>query len=467
MARTDQVTAVIYCRISHDRNGDQAGVERQRKDCWALAKELGLKVDHVYTDNDVSATSGKVRPQFEAMLSAPPAAIITWHQDRLLRLTSDLEKVIALDVPVYTVTAGTLDLTTPAGRAVARTVAAWSTYEGEQKATRQRAANVQRAEAGVWQFSRRPYGYERRDGRVRIIETEAAIVREGYRRYLDGESYYEIANDWNERGVPTFTGPWSMARVRSMLRNERYAGLASYKGERVEPDSIEWEPLLDRQTWDAYVRMRMRRKTPHDWSNQTKYLLSGLARCGECGAAMFARPDHGVMKYSCTTNWCTSRTLADVDALVGARLVTRFQDPKIVARLRQAPDTAPHEEELSTLRRRRDDLAALLAEGVLSRAAVREQAATLTARIDRLQARLDALRADDPVTDLALAESVVDRWDALPLPKKRQIIQSQFAVSIHKARRGRLPFDPSSVEVLPVGKAPESTIHPTSTTDAA
>jgi hypothetical protein len=114
-----------------------------------LAKRLGLHVSRLYTDNDISATNGRVRPEFQRMLRDRPAAIVAWHQDRLLRLTSDLEKVIDLGVNVHFVTAGMLDLSTPAGRAVARTVAAWSQYEGEQKSLRQQSANLQRAERGT------------------------------------------------------------------------------------------------------------------------------------------------------------------------------------------------------------------------------------------------------------------------------------------------------------------------------
>ncbi|HVX08342.1 recombinase family protein, partial [Humibacter sp.] len=76
-------SAVIYARISLDRTGEGAGVERQLNECRALAKKLGLKVVKVLTDNDISATSGKVRPAFEELLAMRPAAVIAWHQDRL------------------------------------------------------------------------------------------------------------------------------------------------------------------------------------------------------------------------------------------------------------------------------------------------------------------------------------------------------------------------------------------------
>ncbi|WP_183069059.1 recombinase family protein [Streptomyces sp. gCLA4] len=77
-----------------------------------------------------------------------PEAVVCWHTDRLVRVTKDLERVIALGVNVHAARAGHLDLSTPAGRAVARTVTAWATYEGEQKAERQALANLQAAKAG-------------------------------------------------------------------------------------------------------------------------------------------------------------------------------------------------------------------------------------------------------------------------------------------------------------------------------
>lgn len=438
---------VIYCRISQDRGGTEKGVERQLADCKKLAARLGLKVAKVYTDNDISATNGKVRPEFEAMLRARPAVIITWHLDRLLRLTSDLEKVIALDVPVHSVTGGDLDLSTPAGRAVARTVTAWATYEGEQKATRLRRANLQRAEAGVWQFSNRPYGYERDAAtkRVVVVEHEAEIVREGYRRYLEGDSYYALAEDWNQRGVPTFKGPWSMARVRSMLRNPAYVGERHYQGHKV--GNGDWEAIIDRATWDAYLAMRSRRKRAGDWSTKTRHLLSGMVRCGVCGGRMLARPDRARMTVACTTAWCVSRDMAQVEKFVVAHLIARLQDPKVVKRLRATPDTAPIESELAELRRRRANTTELVAEGLTDVTTAREKLAVLTERIDALTRRLDAIRAESPLTDLALTASVPERWASMTLPHQRQVMQLLgMDVTILKTS-ARRHFDPDAISI--------------------
>lgn len=431
-------SCVLYLRISQDRTGQQLGVERQEKDCRALAKQLGLEVTRVYRDNDISATSGKVRPEFEAMLKARPAVIIAWHQDRLLRLTSDLEKVIALEVPVYMVTAGSLDLSTPSGRAVARTVAAWSQYEGEQKALRQQAANTQRAENGHWQFSRRPYGYERVNGRPEIIESEAEIIRELFARYIAGESYYTLAADINERGFRTVNGAeWNMALVRALLRNCRYAGIVEHKGRRLDV-APQWTPIIDDRTWSDYIATRDGRKRTGSWSTSTKHLLSGLLVCGVCGSRMLARPDRGRQVYACTNSWCVSLGADEIERFVEFLVLGRLADKKVIAALRHVPDTAPIQSEIAALRKRREDITDLLADGILDRRRARAQATELTQRIDALADRLAAMRRESPLTDLALARAVPSRWRKLSVLDRRRVIEEiGLRVTINKGRPGR------------------------------
>jgi predicted site-specific integrase-resolvase len=86
----------IYNRISNDPQGIEAGVERQRQDCEALAGRLGWQVAKVYVDNDLSAWTGKRRPDYQQMLADIRAgkvdAVIVWHEDRLTRLPRELEE---------------------------------------------------------------------------------------------------------------------------------------------------------------------------------------------------------------------------------------------------------------------------------------------------------------------------------------------------------------------------------------
>lgn len=70
------------------------GVARQERECRALAKQRGLRVVGVYTDNDISAYSGRKREHYQRLLRDIEAervdVVLAWHTDRLHRRLRDL-----------------------------------------------------------------------------------------------------------------------------------------------------------------------------------------------------------------------------------------------------------------------------------------------------------------------------------------------------------------------------------------
>src|SRR3954469_2636912 len=194
--------AVIYSRISRDREGAGLGVDRQRQECEALAEHLGWTVVASRSDNDLSAYSGKPRPGYRALLDdlehGRADAVVVWHTDRLHRRPVELEEYIDVCDPrgviTQTVKAGPLDLATPSGRMVARMLGSAGRYEVEHMIERQQAAKLQAATAGRWKGGRRPFGYEP-DG-VALREAEAAEIRRATDDLLAGMSLHAIARDW-------------------------------------------------------------------------------------------------------------------------------------------------------------------------------------------------------------------------------------------------------------------------------
>lgn len=61
-------SAAVSARISSDQDGTALGVARQLEDCRKLAASLGWVVGEEYVDNDLSAYSGKPRPEYQRML---------------------------------------------------------------------------------------------------------------------------------------------------------------------------------------------------------------------------------------------------------------------------------------------------------------------------------------------------------------------------------------------------------------
>jgi site-specific DNA recombinase len=172
-----------------------------------LAERCGHVVDEVYVDDDISAWSGKPRPEFERMLddlrSRRIGAVLAWHLDRLTRHPRELEAFIdlcdELRVELGCVT-GEVDLGSHIGRLTARVLGGLARYESDHKSERIRRKHEEIAVKGrVSGGGSRPYGYEA--DKVTIRAAEAAIVRECATRLLAGEPVRSIARDLNERGV--------------------------------------------------------------------------------------------------------------------------------------------------------------------------------------------------------------------------------------------------------------------------
>lgn len=219
----------IYARISLDRTGQALGVQRQVEECRERCRSLGWPEPKIYSDNDISARSGKRRPSFERLLhdvqSGYVDGILAWHLDRVLRRVVDLERVLdAIEsqrsaIPVVFLQAGEIDLTTPSGRLLARILAAVAANEGDVKSARLSAQRAQAAQSGQ---AHGPLGYGYDDLR-RIIPEEAEVIREVAQRVIEGGTLYSIASDLNDRRVPTpGSGRWDARRVdRAVEHNQR------------------------------------------------------------------------------------------------------------------------------------------------------------------------------------------------------------------------------------------------------
>lgn len=176
----------------------------------------------VFSDNDVSAFSGKIRPGYRELLDYMKGeqvdVVVAWHVDRLHRSPVELEEYIGVSEATSTITvtvkAGDLDLSTAAGRMVARMLGAAARHESEQKSERIRRKRRQEAESGR---SHGPLGYGYAESQA-VVESEAAVVREVARRILDGDTLYGIATELTDRGVPTpGAGRWYHHQVAKLV----------------------------------------------------------------------------------------------------------------------------------------------------------------------------------------------------------------------------------------------------------
>jgi site-specific DNA recombinase len=447
--------AVIYARQSLDRTGEGAAVDRQVADCQRIADQRGWTVVETIADNDMSASTGKPRPGYQQLLrlmrSRSIDAVIVWHVDRLTRRLVDLEEIIticeATGVRLATVT-GDIDLGTDTGRMLARILASVARGEVERKGVRQRRANEQRASAGRMGWTRRPFGYDREGGSIVVIDSEAKALERAAEMVLAGETLAAGVRMIEAEHLSTTAGkPWNVTSLRRALLNPRYAGRVTYNGADVTAGT--WPVILPAEMQERLrerlrdVRRRVQQGT------EVKYLLSGLARCGRCDAVMFATSaaDRGrrYMIYRCLACYLTRR--ADlVDEVVEAVIVARLSQPDAASLFVEDEDVPALRSECGELRARRDDLATLLADGLLSASAVRERSGELTRKINDLEDRISRVLGESPITALADAHDVGATWESMPLRSRKQVVDLLMTVTILAAGKGQR-FSPEQVRI--------------------
>lgn len=137
-----------------------------------------------------------------------------------------------------------------------------------------------------------PFGYRMADRLPIPEESEAPVVRDIYKLFLEGKSFLEIARRLTEEGLPTPSAvrgqkrcakTWNPSTIKSILSNRLYTGDRPLPGTgRVLENSH--TPVVERTIFEE-VRRLMERRTRRRRKGQ-EHLLSGMAFCGECGAAM-------------------------------------------------------------------------------------------------------------------------------------------------------------------------------------
>lgn len=425
---------------------DAPGLERQVKLCRDLAARLGLPPGEVFADNDRSATSGKVRPAFERLLVAPKPGILAWHPDRLIRVMRDLERVILLDVPVHTVEAGHIDLSTPSGRMVARQLTAVAQYEGEHKAARQRAASRQRAEAGLPPPGD-AFGYAH-DG-VQLVEGEAKAIREAAEGVLSGTlSLRAVARRWNAAGFLTRPGhPWTPAGVKRVLTNPRVAAQPHYRFELLPGVEARWPAIIEADVWRGLRAMLAdpsRRTAPPP---DRRYLLAWIARCGLCGAPTQTGATHrGVRTLKCSAARHLERAAEPIEEWVTDVALARLRREDAAELLApQRPDVGPLRVRARAIEEQRHALARDL-DLPLDMVKIRDRA--LRAELEAVEAAIEAAGRESVLAKFAGREPS-GVWGGLDLATRRAVIAEMMTVTLLPPGRGARVFDGATVVLEP------------------
>jgi DNA invertase Pin-like site-specific DNA recombinase len=459
------IRAGIYARISSDREGDNLAISRQLADCEQLAKQKGWQVVERYVDADISAYSGKPRPQYARMLeeieTAVVEAILVYHADRLHRHPRELEDFIDLcqrqQVKLATVT-GDVDLSTHDGQLMARIQGAVAKKESDDKSRRIRRKHEELAQQGrLSGGGTRPYGYEA--DRRTLGPDEAEIIRECAKRALAGDSLRALCLDLNERGVPTVTGtPWKSQTLKRILTSARISGQREHQGEILA--KAEWPPII---TPAETQRLRAKLNDPDRRTNRSarRYLLPSLLRCHHCGAKLVSRPrDDGARRYVCASGpnfgGCGKVTIMaePLEQYVVEAVLHRLDSPELPEALNGSVSTDPAGEEwqaqIERAQEQLDELAELWAEGEITRREWVKARARIEKRLDLAKRRLAAINRTTQLTPhLGNAKELRQQWETMTLSRQKEIVGALLQhVEVGPGRRGFNRFDPARLSAV-------------------
>lgn len=464
--------AAIYARRSTEEH-QAASLDVQIAEATRYIAQRGwfLEKADVYIDDAVSRAEFKKRPGLIALLRAVEEkrvdVVVTRDETRLGGdmtrtglLISDIIEGGARLFYYFTDEEVTLDNAVDKFMVMARNFAA--ELEREKIAQRTHEHLLTKARRGL-NAGGRCYGYDNvevtddQGKRLRveyaINEQQAAVVRDIFGMYAAGKGLRSIATELNDRGEPSpragkrGTGSWSPSVVREMLRREMYHGVRvwnryekTYRGGtkvRVERPSSEWEriavpqlQIVDDQLWSA-VQGRFDKRKQFKGSQgrlgpPSRYLLTGFARCSECGGPMRVTNRKQGMQtikvYSCSyhrdrgNSVCTNtvaRPVEAVDELVVAQLEDEILTEDIIvdalkllrsrldARRRSEDGQIPRlEEEIEKREREIATYMNAMLEADSQPKALVEKIASIEAQVSRMKARLDALREAPSVLDM-------------------------------------------------------------------
>ncbi|MBM3501584.1 MAG: recombinase family protein, partial [Armatimonadetes bacterium] len=291
--------AFVYCHVSTEEQSqdDHYSLALQEERCRDYAKAKSWRITKVR--KDVGSGRNGDRPGFQELLQDVSAGaidvVIVYRLDRLSRNVRDvydfLERTRQADVG-FVSTSEAFDTTTAMGRAMLGVAAVFSQLTREVIGENTRDGMAKRARSGKYTGSagNPPYGhsYSTAEGKLLVEPAEAGVVRQvfdlyGHRKW----GYMKIAQHLNQEGIPPRMegAQWSPRRVAAMLRSPVYVGKLPYRGKVYDGEQ---EPIIDQSLFDeVQVLLASRRQLPPR-SQQSQHLLSGIARCGQCGERLRA-----------------------------------------------------------------------------------------------------------------------------------------------------------------------------------
>ena len=434
--------AALYVRVS--TNG-------QEEDGYSLDEQIDRLTKHceardwqvVDIYRDVSTGSNIKRPGMQSLIANVKKydMVVVYKLDRLSRSQKDtlylIEDVFEAKGVGFTSLSENMDTSSPFGRAMVGILSVFAQLEREQikeRMTMGKLGRIKNGKTSAW--AKVPFGYDYLGGELVVNGVQAPVVRRMFDKYLSGTSITKLVDYLNDEGHIGKDKWWSYRTVRAVLDNAVYTGRTNFKGEVY--DGIHDPIITDSVYYKTQSELERRQKEAYAKNNnprpfQAKYLLSGLLRCGKCGAGFeliqgsvkkdgtrFKRykcfsqssKNHNPVRRGHRAEFCHAcmYPMVDLEALVLDEVEKLRLDPGSLSS-HQATDNSNERDalraELDTVQQKLDRITLLFINGGLSIELLNKQKAELEQQQGALMKKLDKIEDDVPALPIVEAREVL------------------------------------------------------------
>lgn len=461
MAKVETAKRVgIWIRVSTEDQVRGESPETHERRARAYADSRDWNVVEVYRLDATSGKTVKDLPEAKRMLEDIRSGHITGLIfSKLARLARNTRELLDFadhfrDASADLVSLGeAIDTSTPAGRLFYTMIAAMATWEREEISARVAASVPIRAQMGKPTGGAATFGYEWKDGKLVVNPQEAPVRKLMYELFLEHRRKKVVARILNERGYRTRNdSPFTDTTVDRLLRDPtakgtrraNYTQTANSKGSWTLKKEDDWvlvpvEPIVTEELWtEVNVILDEKRTKGKRQTKPAVHLFAGVAAC-ECGARMYV-PSNSP-KYTCSK--CRTKIpTKDLEAIFKEELrAFVFSSDEIFGHVQAGNEKVKSFDALITsldaeqkkLSGEADKLIELFQANALDKKGFGARYEKLRVRLEQIDEELPALLAKRDVLKIALAsqeevlsgsKDLVERWDTLPHPERRQVVET-------------------------------------------
>lgn len=312
-----------YCRVSTQLEQQESSFEAQKNYYTEkITNNPNWKLAGIYADDGISGTDMKKRDEFNRLLQDCEAGkidmILTKSISRFARNTVDTLNTLRIlrkkGVTVF-FEKEHIDTHADNGEMIITVLSGLAQEESFNLSENTRWGIIRKFENGTIMLNHNRFmGYTKgKDGELAIVPEEAETVRLIFRMYLEGTSIAGIKRHLEKEGILTVTGRkiWNEGTISKMLSNEKYMGDAllqkSYTADFLTKTrkknngemrqyyiTDNHEGIVAKEIYYAVQQEKQRRAERRKPAvtrrakekkkgYSSKYILSNLLVCGECG----------------------------------------------------------------------------------------------------------------------------------------------------------------------------------------